>query len=201
VFCPTFWQDLGEGKPGTLLVIGVTYFERVVNLIFRYLCVSLSFPFIYTDCLVCSVGISKWMRVLWFVPFIMIFQFGWAAVQIAHLALIPELSTDAGKRGSMNSGRNAFTVLANLTIYISFYCLLRRSKESEMHPDDLIYFQVNYSISLIYASFLIFRLSALEQLSLDFWLLQFSTFLSKNLKLLCASELLQLLPKLVTSFK
>ncbi|KAI6176405.1 hypothetical protein M3Y97_00794500 [Aphelenchoides bicaudatus] len=105
-------------------------------------CVSLSFPFIYTDCLVCKADLSSWLRVLWFIPFIMIFQFGWAATQIAHLALIPELSTDPGKRGSMNSCRNAFTVVANLTIYLTFFFLLKKSEDAQIVPDDLVYFQV-----------------------------------------------------------
>lgn len=106
-------------------------------------CVAISFPFIYTDCIVCNDHIEKWMRVFWFVPFIMLFQFGWAATQIAHLALIPELSTDAGKRGAMNSGRNAFTVLASLTILISFTLLFNRSDVSVIDPSDLTYFRVS----------------------------------------------------------
>lgn len=36
----------------------------------------------------------KWAQMYYFASFIIIFQIGWAAVQISHLSLIPELSED-----------------------------------------------------------------------------------------------------------
>lgn len=36
----------------------------------------------------------KWAQMYYFASFILIFQIGWAAVQISHLSLIPELAED-----------------------------------------------------------------------------------------------------------
>lgn len=58
------------------------------------ICVLLSFPFIFSPCLGCRVTTPEWAALLYYAPFIVIFQFGWAATQIAHLSLIPELVTN-----------------------------------------------------------------------------------------------------------
>lgn len=57
-------------------------------------CVLLSFPFIFSPCLGCGASTPEWAALLYYGPFIVIFQFGWAATQIAHLSLIPELVTN-----------------------------------------------------------------------------------------------------------
>lgn len=55
--------------------------------------VLLSFPFIFNQCLGCNLDTPQWVSLTYFTPFIVIFQFGWAATQISHLSLIPELVT------------------------------------------------------------------------------------------------------------
>lgn len=57
------------------------------------ICVLLSFPFIFSPCLGCGAATPEWAALLYYGPFIVVFQFGWAATQIAHLSLIPELVT------------------------------------------------------------------------------------------------------------
>ena len=53
--------------------------------------VVLSFAFVFNQCLGCDAATPQWVSLLYFLPFIVVFQFGWAATQISHLALIPEL--------------------------------------------------------------------------------------------------------------
>lgn len=53
----------------------------------------LSFAFIFNQCVGCSFLTPQWASLVYFVPFIIVFQFGWAATQISHLSLIPELVT------------------------------------------------------------------------------------------------------------
>uniref|UniRef100_A0A668AEG6 Major facilitator superfamily domain containing 12a n=1 Tax=Myripristis murdjan TaxID=586833 RepID=A0A668AEG6_9TELE len=53
--------------------------------------VVLSFAFIFSQCLGCNFITPQWVSLTYFIPFIVIFQFGWAATQISHLSLIPEL--------------------------------------------------------------------------------------------------------------
>ncbi|XP_068605229.1 major facilitator superfamily domain-containing protein 12-like [Brachionichthys hirsutus] len=81
------------------------------------LSVLLSFAFVFNQCLGCSSSTPQWVSVIFFVPFIVIFQFGWAAVQISHLSLIPELVTCEHAKVELTAYRYAFTVLANITVY------------------------------------------------------------------------------------
>lgn len=53
--------------------------------------VIVSFAFIFNQCLHCDSLTPQWASLTYFIPFIVVFQFGWAATQISHLSLIPEL--------------------------------------------------------------------------------------------------------------
>lgn len=46
-----------------------------------------------------------------------IFQFGWAAVQISHLSLIPELTPNEHERTRLTALRYTFTVFSNILVY------------------------------------------------------------------------------------
>lgn len=71
----------------------VLFFDITSNFCFfpGTLCVIVSFPFIFNPCFGCTAGTPNWVGITYFSPFIIVFQFGWAATQISHLALIPEL--------------------------------------------------------------------------------------------------------------
>ncbi|XP_026336838.1 LOW QUALITY PROTEIN: major facilitator superfamily domain-containing protein 12 [Ursus americanus] len=87
-------------------------------------CVLLSFPFIFSPCLGCGAATPEWAALLYYGPFIVIFQFGWAATQIAHLSLIPELATNDHEKVELTALRYAFTVVANITVYGAAWLLL-----------------------------------------------------------------------------
>jgi len=53
--------------------------------------VLLGFPFIFSQCIHCE-NAHQWAQLFYYAAFVAIFQFGWAAVQISHLALVPELT-------------------------------------------------------------------------------------------------------------
>ncbi|KFV78722.1 Major facilitator superfamily domain-containing protein 12, partial [Struthio camelus australis] len=80
-------------------------------------CVLLSFPFIFNPCLGCKENTPQWAAFIYYLPFIIIFQFGWAATQISHLSLIPELVTNDHEKVELTAFRYAFTVMANITVY------------------------------------------------------------------------------------
>ncbi|KAI6217818.1 hypothetical protein M3Y99_01749900 [Aphelenchoides fujianensis] len=103
--------------------------------------VSTSFPLIFFGRCSFLAGRSEWWQILWFAAFIFLFQCGWASVQISHLAMIPELSSCASTRVSMNSYRYAFGVIANLAVFISMYLLLRGDGEKTIGPNDLRFFK------------------------------------------------------------
>ncbi|KAL4608216.1 major facilitator superfamily domain-containing protein 12 [Arapaima gigas] len=79
--------------------------------------VLLSFPFIFSPCPGYSESSPPWVGLVYFIPFIVIFQFGWAATQISHLSLIPELVSSEHAKVELTAYRYAFTVVANITVY------------------------------------------------------------------------------------
>lgn len=56
--------------------------------------------------------------------FASLFNVGWAAVQVSHMAMVPELSSDDGERVWLNSARYAFTVLSNCAVFVAMYAIL-----------------------------------------------------------------------------
>ncbi|XP_005999123.1 major facilitator superfamily domain-containing protein 12 [Latimeria chalumnae] len=79
--------------------------------------VVLSFPFIFNPCMGCTESTPHWVALVYFIPFIVIFQFGWAATQISHLSLIPELVASDHEKVELTALRYAFTVTANIVVY------------------------------------------------------------------------------------
>ncbi|XP_074506796.1 major facilitator superfamily domain-containing protein 12-like [Sebastes fasciatus] len=87
------------------------------------LSVMLSFAFIFNQCLHCDSLTPQWASLIYFIPFIVVFQFGWAATQISHLSLIPELVTCEHAKVELTAYRYAFTVIANITVYAVAFLL------------------------------------------------------------------------------
>ncbi|XP_029819758.1 major facilitator superfamily domain-containing protein 12 [Manacus vitellinus] len=87
-------------------------------------CVLVSFPFVFSPCLACREGTPQWAAFIYYLPFIVIFQFGWAATQVSHLALIPELVSSDHEKVELTAFRYAFTVMANITVYGLTWLLL-----------------------------------------------------------------------------
>uniref|UniRef100_A0A8C4PUV8 Major facilitator superfamily domain containing 12 n=1 Tax=Equus asinus asinus TaxID=83772 RepID=A0A8C4PUV8_EQUAS len=99
-------------------------------------CVLLSFPFIFSPCLGCGAATPEWAALLYYGPFIVVFQFGWAATQIAHLSLIPELVTSDHEKVELTALRYAFTVVANITVFGAAWLLLRLQGSAREGPPD-----------------------------------------------------------------
>ncbi|XP_068853421.1 major facilitator superfamily domain-containing protein 12 isoform X2 [Aphelocoma coerulescens] len=100
-------------------------------------CVLVSFPFVFSPCLACRESTPQWAAFIYYLPFIVIFQFGWAATQVSHLALIPELvSSDHGKV-ELTAFRYAFTVMANITVYGLTWLLLNFQTDEPDHMEHL----------------------------------------------------------------
>ncbi|KAM4810171.1 major facilitator superfamily domain-containing protein 12 [Rhinophrynus dorsalis] len=98
--------------------------------------VVLSFPFIFNPCLGCTENTPQWVGLIYFIPFIVIFQFGWAATQISHLSLIPELAKNDHDKVELTAFRYAFTVMANIAVYAVAWLLLH-FQVGEDRPDNM----------------------------------------------------------------
>ncbi|XP_038626672.1 major facilitator superfamily domain-containing protein 12 isoform X2 [Tachyglossus aculeatus] len=96
--------------------------------------VLLSFPFIFNPCLGCGKSTPEWASLFYYAPFVIIFQFGWAATQISHLALIPELVTNDHDKVELTAFRYAFTVMANIVVYGAAWLLLHFERGQPQSP-------------------------------------------------------------------
>ncbi|XP_068427534.1 major facilitator superfamily domain-containing protein 12a isoform X2 [Clinocottus analis] len=112
------------------------------------LSVMLSFAFIFNQCLGCGSLTPQWVSLTYFIPFIIVFQFGWAATQISHLSLIPELVTCEHAKVELTAYRYAFTVIANITVYAVAFLLfhIQASQDddplsNELGPQDIHIFR------------------------------------------------------------
>ena len=78
-------------------------------------CVIFSFPFIFSACINCENS-SQSIKMAYYTMFIIILQFGWAAVQLSHLAMIPELT----------SSEHEYTLLTSIryTLFFDYYEIL-----------------------------------------------------------------------------
>uniref|UniRef100_A0A1I7VAR2 Major facilitator superfamily transporter n=1 Tax=Loa loa TaxID=7209 RepID=A0A1I7VAR2_LOALO len=121
---------------------------------FGTLLVTSSFAFIYNKCFICGYSTTDWGLFVWYAPYVIVFQIGWAAVQISHLALLPELTCDESRRTTMNSVRYGFTVVANLVIFAALSVMLYfDDKGSAVGPMDLRHFSTMSGIVIILGLF------------------------------------------------
>ncbi|KAF5305314.1 hypothetical protein FQR65_LT07739 [Abscondita terminalis] len=107
------------------------------------ICVVGAFPFIFSPCINCSDSHS-WAQMVYYSVFIIIFQFGWASIQISHLSLIPELTPNEHDRTKLTAIRYGFTVLSNVLVYVITWYVLHlngQSGDSQIGPGDASKFQ------------------------------------------------------------
>ncbi|XP_045603922.2 major facilitator superfamily domain-containing protein 12 [Procambarus clarkii] len=80
-------------------------------------CVMFSFPFIFIVCGLCFAVLGfGYILILGFM--ICLFQFGWAATQVSHLALIPDLTDVEAERDELNIIRYIFDVCSDVLVYL-----------------------------------------------------------------------------------
>ncbi|XP_022902495.1 major facilitator superfamily domain-containing protein 12-like [Onthophagus taurus] len=109
---------------------------------FGTICVIATFPFIFLPCLNCEHSSTE-AQLFYYSLFVIIFQFGWAAVQISHLSLIPELTPNEHDRTKLTAVRYGFTVFSNVLVYLItwYYLHIGTGSNSQIGPDDAPKFQ------------------------------------------------------------
>lgn len=115
------------------------------------ICVLLGFPFIFSQCIGCE-NAHQWAQLVYYAAFVVIFQFGWAAVQISHLALVPELTPAERERTELIAIRFTFTVFSNILVYCIMWGILHITSDqydAQIGPDDIHKFQKVVLIGMI----------------------------------------------------
>ncbi|KAK3876009.1 hypothetical protein Pcinc_019151 [Petrolisthes cinctipes] len=108
-----------------------------------------AFPMIFMGCLVCS-GAQDLAQLIYYAPFVVVFQFGWAATQISHLALIPTITQDPHDRTELNAIRYGFTVMSNVVVYsVTWLVLGLDTTQGGITPEDASKFRYIVVIILI----------------------------------------------------
>ncbi|XP_076667779.1 major facilitator superfamily domain-containing protein 12 [Andrena cerasifolii] len=130
-------------------------------------CVIFAFPFIFLRCIGCETS-SQWAQLVYYAAFVIIFQFGWAAVQISHLSLVPELTPTERERTELIAIRYSFTVLSNVFVYCLTWAVLHltnRDSDSQIGPGDAKKFEEVVLIGIGFGSVtsLLFHVFVKEQ--------------------------------------
>ena len=66
--------------------------------------VTCSFPFLFSP-VFGGMYAADLTKAFYYTPFVIMFQIGWASVQISHLSLVADLTPNASERVSLNSYR------------------------------------------------------------------------------------------------
>ncbi|XP_020905896.1 major facilitator superfamily domain-containing protein 12 isoform X2 [Exaiptasia diaphana] len=114
---------------------GCKYGRRKIWHVVGVVSVVVSFPFIFNLCIKCE-RTAHWAQFIYYSPFIAVFQFGWAATQISHLSLIPELASNENEKCGLNALRYAATVTSNIFVFVITWIMLSSGKE-EANPNQL----------------------------------------------------------------
>ncbi|XP_011494266.1 PREDICTED: major facilitator superfamily domain-containing protein 12-like isoform X2 [Ceratosolen solmsi marchali] len=107
------------------------------------ICVLGTFPFIFSQCIGCQLA-HQWAQLIYYAAFVVIFQFGWASVQISHLSLIPDLTQSDEERTTLTVIRYSFTVASNVLVYCVTWAVLDITSENssdKIGPNDMHKFQ------------------------------------------------------------
>ncbi|PIN10353.1 putative sugar transporter [Handroanthus impetiginosus] len=83
------------------------------------LLVAVSFSSVFGGCLPCKIigSNSSSMRTISYSLFAAIFNVGWAATQVSHMSMVNCITLNSTSRVVLASCRNAFTMVANLSLY------------------------------------------------------------------------------------
>lgn len=83
------------------------------------LLVSVSFSSVFGGCILCQIfgTDSSTLQTIGYSIFAAIFNIGWAATQVSHMSMVNCMTLNPTSRVVLASCRNAFTMVANLSLY------------------------------------------------------------------------------------
>lgn len=99
--------------------------------------VAISFSSVFGGCLPCKLSGSNslMLQTIGYSAFAAIFNIGWAATQVSHMSMVNCITLNPTSRVALASCRNAFTMVANLSLYA--VALVVFSVSSARAPADI----------------------------------------------------------------
>ncbi|XP_057981881.1 uncharacterized protein LOC131167094 isoform X2 [Malania oleifera] len=98
--------------------------------------VAVSFSSVFGGCMPCKIfgTTSSAMQTVGYSVFAAIFNVGWAATQVSHMSMVNCITLNSTSRVALASCRNAFTMVANLSLYAIAFIVFNVSK-ARTHVD------------------------------------------------------------------
>lgn len=92
--------------------------------------VAVSFSSVFGGCLPCKIfgSNSSTLQTVGYSMFAAIFNVGWAATQVSHMSMVNCITLNSTSRVVLASCRNAFTMVANLSLYAVAFVVFNSSK-------------------------------------------------------------------------
>ncbi|KAL2461351.1 Major facilitator superfamily protein [Abeliophyllum distichum] len=91
--------------------------------------VAVSFSSVFGGCLPCKIfgSNSSSLQTIGYSVFAAIFNVGWAATQVSHMSMVNCITLNSTSRVVLTSCRNAFTMVANLSLYAVAFVVFKIS--------------------------------------------------------------------------
>ncbi|XAR54297.1 hypothetical protein NMG60_11029359 [Bertholletia excelsa] len=98
------------------------------------LLVAVSFSSVFGGCVPCKIlGTNSFtLQTVGYSTFAAIFNVGWAATQVSHMSMVNCITLNSTSRVVLASCRNAFTMVANLSLYAVALVVFKVSKSSTL---------------------------------------------------------------------
>ncbi|PSS10041.1 Major facilitator superfamily domain-containing protein [Actinidia chinensis var. chinensis] len=127
--------------------------------------VAVSFSSVFGGCLLCKIlgSNSSTLQTIGYSMFAAIFNVGWAATQVSHMSMVNCITLNSISRVVLASCRNAFTMVANLSLYAVAFVVFHVSTSKTIQEVENQYRWIAYSSIVIGCCFVgIFYLGTKE---------------------------------------
>ncbi|KAK9739989.1 hypothetical protein RND81_03G002700 [Saponaria officinalis] len=129
------------------------------------LLVAVSFSSVFGGCILCQIlgTDSSTLQTVGYSIFAAIFNIGWAATQVSHMSMVNCMTLNPTSRVVLASCRNAFTMVANLSLYAVAFVVFSLGKSRSLVDIENQYRWIAYSSIAIGCCFVcIFHLGTKE---------------------------------------
>eukprot|EP01018_Ginkgo_biloba_P021025 Gb_40275 [translate_table: standard] len=127
--------------------------------------VAVSFSSVFGGCLVCTIlgTDSITVSTIGYSMFAAIFNIGWAATQVSHMAIVNCITANSTSRVSLTSCRNAFTMVANLSLFAIAFIVFKVISGNDYHGIEKQYRWIAVLSIIIGSCFVIIFLLGIKE--------------------------------------